>query len=308
MEPTNDEAKISERLDQLEERLLEQEHRPVAAIRNLICVLPTLPKGDKRRRAIIFSVFWALFFSPGGVAVAGSAVAIVTVALLAWQNYLIFDSNQLLLTQIQAEERVALQSQRLESIRDLYGEEPAALRSEALLTLTTITTRLLELVPDSTHLVRRDLRGANLENCVLDYKEVENFDFTGARFSNASIASGVFEHCTFAEVTLDGAKLASAFKHSNFDQVNFADVDVNQTEFDNCSFVGADFSMLDPSGAVFKGCYFKDCKIPASSAFYLEANLDEHCVFTQIQTLNDQEKSDLKTRTGAKIAEEEDWQ
>jgi uncharacterized protein YjbI with pentapeptide repeats len=298
---------IKELVDQFEVRLYEQEHRIGSAIKNFIFIRPTLPQGDKRRRAIEFSVIWALFFSPGGVAALGSVAAFSTILLLAWQNTLMRESNQLLLTQIQSEERVALQSQRLGAIRDLYGDEPAALRSEALLTLTTITERLYELAPQSTHLVRRDLRGANLKDCVLDYKEVANFDFSNASFVDATIAAGVFKYCSFNQAQLNGTRLESAFQNCRFDQVDFSGVITDGAIFENCQFVDVDFSTYNPVGAKFRGCYFKNCIIPPSSPFFKNADLDASCELNQIATLGSQDKEQLKARTNAKITEDEYW-
>lgn len=292
-------------LEELEERLFEQEHRPVAAIKNFIMVRPALPKGDPRRRAIAFSLFWSLFFSPGGVAAVGSLVALATLGLLAWQNYLMRDANQLLLAQIQSEERVALQSQRLSAIRDLYGNESPVLRSEALLSLTTITGRLYEISPTNTHLIRKDLTLANLENCILDYKEVDAFDFSSANFKGARMNAGVFSHCIFNNAIFDQASLGCSFLNCTFDDMKLKDLaSVENASFDGCTFTACDFTSFNAEGAEFRDCKFVDCKADMNSKFIKEGNVDARCIFKRLTGLESDEMEVFAKRTGATLTNE----
>jgi uncharacterized protein YjbI with pentapeptide repeats len=302
-----EEEQIERRFQEFEAKLLEQEHRPWTAIRNFVLVAPQLPKGDPRRKAILLSLIWSLFFSPAGVAMTGGLLAAVSLGLLFWQNDLMRDGNKLILEQIQAEERTTLQSQRLSAVKDLYGDTPAAIRSEAFLSLTTITKRLHELNQNNRHLINRELPEANLRNTRLNYKEIESFSFPNGQFQEAKIGAGVFKMCSFDEADFSGATIDAVFDGGNFNNLSLENVQARGTTFQNISFYKVDFTGFDATEVTFHECYFKHCIIQADSSLLRDAKFTGRIELRMIESLTTEQRRSFTERTGAVFSDDEDW-
>jgi uncharacterized protein YjbI with pentapeptide repeats len=304
--PMEDEE-IERRFQEMEAKLLEQEHRPWTAIRNFVLVAPQLPKGDARRKSIFLSLIWTLFFSPGGVAVTGGLLAAASLGLLFWQNNLMREGNKLILEQIQAEERTNLQSQRLSAVKDLYGDTSAAIRSEAFLSLTTITKRLYELNPNNTHLINRELPEANLRGTRLNYKETESFSFPKGQFQGARIETGVFKMCLFDEADFSGATIDAAFAGGGFSNLALGKVRAKGAEFLNVAFNNVDFTDFDAREVTFHECYFKNCTIPADASFLRDGKFTGKTELRMIKGITAERKASFTERTKAIFSDEEDW-
>ncbi|WP_109300156.1 hypothetical protein [Aquimarina sp. AU474] len=105
------ENEISNKLADLEVRLLEQEHRPLIIIKNFIN-RRQWPKNDPRRKAVFASMIWRLFFSPAVIAASGGFIALVSLGVLVWQTTILREQNNKIVEQnylVEAQRRSSLQ-------------------------------------------------------------------------------------------------------------------------------------------------------------------------------------------------------
>jgi hypothetical protein len=123
--------KVEDKLIDLEAKLLEQEHRPYALVKNFIG-RKKYPKGDKRRLSIKLALLWRLLFSPAAIAATGGLLGILSTFFLWQQTKFINNQNLLIKKQnvrIEQQTHLVEASRRSsqvfilgEILRDLNGE------------------------------------------------------------------------------------------------------------------------------------------------------------------------------------------
>lgn len=263
-------SKLNSRIDDLEYKLLQQEHRPLRVFYNLW----SYRKDTTRRPATV----WALFswiFSPGVVAAAGVSVAGVIGVILAYQansiitkqNDLIRDQvvkmqeqNQLLIEQNRTaleEQRSNLYFQRLGRrtylLSVLYNvSETARIRREAL-------TEFLRL--------DRELKRTEVRNNPEKYRRIEKerSDASGSALDWHKLVimfpelrtdlSGIFlqgmdmQFIDFSDTVLEGADLSC----SNLKSANFRNSDLTGAKLVGASLDGADFHNATATAVDFSG-------------------------------------------------------
>lgn len=94
---------VKTRLRDIELELLRQEHRPLILLRNWWSHRH-LPPEDDFRTASVVALLWNFFFSP---ATAVTSAGILTIALLAWQNVLLSQSNEIMRSEANLDGHVA---------------------------------------------------------------------------------------------------------------------------------------------------------------------------------------------------------
>lgn len=86
-------SSLSNRVTDIEVGLLRQEHRLIPLVHNVWCRKENYPNpNDPRRNAVVLALMTNLLFSPQALAAGGGLAALLTVGLLAWQNYLLQES------------------------------------------------------------------------------------------------------------------------------------------------------------------------------------------------------------------------
>jgi hypothetical protein len=131
--PTPDMVALQSRLNELEAKLIEQDHRWVSVAMNLYQAFTALPKGDMRRAAALRAVLWRVF-SPATVAgagiglisILGLVVALQANHLLALQNKRI-DQQTLLL---EAQRRSGLVTEFTAVVEQVQKEREAKLTAQ----------------------------------------------------------------------------------------------------------------------------------------------------------------------------------
>ena len=87
---------IKEKLDDIESRLIEQEHRPIQVITNFLISRKKYEKGSKKRDAALKAMIWRLFYSPTTVAVGAGSVGLISLFFIYRQTNLIDQQNTLI--------------------------------------------------------------------------------------------------------------------------------------------------------------------------------------------------------------------
>lgn len=234
----------AERIDDIEVRLVAQEHRLFAVLQNFFIERPKWPKGDPRRDAAASAIIWCIFFSPGTVAIAGGLIGMATLAVLVWQNALIKEQNAYFQEQnkqqqiqIEAQDRVSTQSQRTRAIEVIYGTQFTGnprIKAEAIRTLVVIErSRIAQgnnVFPSAY---------VNLHDADLSRIHIDNFDLKMVSFRNSDLSNAIL-----VGINLQG----SAFRFANLKSANFHNSNLTETFWDS-----ADLSFSDLSGADLKG-------------------------------------------------------
>ena len=86
--------------------------------------------------------------------------------------------------------------------------------------------------------------------------------FAGLRHDGKSVASGRYEHCTFANVSFLKARLEDIeFIDCAFLSCYFRRAEIYNVRVIGCKFINCDFPHLAITGSVFKYCRFSNCYI-----------------------------------------------
>ena len=240
----NDETS-RERLDRLENRLLEQEHRLVPAVRNFL-LLRDKRRGSKDDKERYAAARWALVYrvflqaSPVAISVGGMGLVGVLVGLWSAelvreqnhlfdeQNYLLSQQNRGLFDQFQSEaadREVARKAQMIDIIYSC-GEsdqtndcEPRAhplARIEAFAALVAIEERAGGRVwlegarVNEVRLARSRLIQANLERSQLVKADLRGARLCGSHMRGVDLRGARFEGANLERAILVGAKLGAA--------------------------------------------------------------------------------------------------
>ena len=139
----------SERLADIEARLIAQEHRLFSVLQNFFVERPKWPQGDPRRDAAAKALLWCIFFSPGTVALTGGTVGLATLIVLIWQTTQIREQNNLFQTQVdqqqaqlESQNHIYDKTQRTNALEMIYGTSPPPVKSEAVRPLALIQRNL----------------------------------------------------------------------------------------------------------------------------------------------------------------------
>lgn len=247
----------TERLDDIEVRLVAQEHRLFAVLQNFFIERPKWPKGDPRRDAAARAIIWCIFFSPGTVAIAGGLIGIATLAVLVWQNALIKEQNAYFQEQnrqqqiqIESQDRVSTQSQRTRAIEVIYGKQfngNPRIKAEAVRTLVVIErSRIAQgnnVFPSAY---------VNLHDADLSKIQIDNFDLKMISFRNSNLSDAIL-----VGINLSG----SAFRFANLQRANFHNSNLTETFWDSADLSYADLSGADLNGANMVRVNFRNADI-----------------------------------------------
>ncbi|MCF8369427.1 MAG: pentapeptide repeat-containing protein [Bacteroidales bacterium] len=269
--------KNKNRIDDIEIKLIRQEHRIIPAIRNYIKF-----KGDlKRRKAAILSIAWQLF-SPSsiarvgisGAAIAGLIIAIIANGLIDRQNILIETQNTKIQEQsylIESERRNLASNQVTnilnEIVEDIQSSEPK--QQPPYILSESMTNKLIAYIStlepyrtfDDTGALIRPLypeKGKLLfslnELKIDDQFLVNTFSFDYAMLNNKS-----FKDADLSGLDMERAKLYEVrFENVNLQNSNFYRADLNQTFFFECDLRNAHFSGSQLSNVSFANCFLPD--------------------------------------------------
>ncbi len=233
------------RLVEFETRLIAQEHRLFSVLQNFFVERPKWPPGDPRRDAAAKALLWCMFFSPTTIAVTGGLIGLATLAVLVWQNTLIVEQNAYFQTQlqqqqvqIQAQDRVATQSERTNAIHAIYGPQFSSnprIKAEAVRSLVVIERSRIN---EGENVFASDY--VNLHDADLRNIHIENFDLKKVSFRNSNLQSAVL-----AGIDLTG----SAFRFSNLTRASFYSSNLSGTFWDSAILQDTDFSSTNLEGA-----------------------------------------------------------
>jgi len=234
-----DNATLDNRIDDIEARLIEQDHRPIHIITTFLKARRELPHNDPRLEAALKAMLWRVFFSPGTLAATGGLIALISVAVLVWQNYLIREQNEFLKQEI-IQTQISNETEIIFSDYDLYPPERKTIAALELIRLSKIL--------DPYRQVK--LNGAKLAGANFSSEHLENIDFSGAdlrgvNFNGAKIENILFENVNF-----------SIYQRESYGSMityytNFSYASVENSYFFKTNLYHVDFSYSDLTGTIF---------------------------------------------------------
>lgn len=137
----NDELSLRSEIEEIRDKLLEQEHRTINIIGQMISPPPNWSDGEKKANKRAF--YWAMarFFIPGLGAGSGTGlIAIASLALLGFQAFSLNTQTYLLAAQTKViSEELQIRRQEIESLRPILAIVPR--RNEKTLRLANKGTR-----------------------------------------------------------------------------------------------------------------------------------------------------------------------
>lgn len=221
---------------QLKADLLEQDHRIFNLLRVLFAEKGKWPKNDLRHQALHKALVWQILFRFIGFAAIGGIVAIVSLAAVLYQSYLLRQQNNYLLDQIKTD-----QIDRHMQILLADADEYTNYQKEYSLGVLISAHRAIN--ADSTkHVNLRgvDLRGANLSGMDLRYVDFSTASLSGANLSHADLTGAIL-------FSTDLSGRGHNFSWSNMNGPNAH----GDTTFFHTKLKNADLSGAFLDGAIF---------------------------------------------------------
>jgi len=228
---------LENKIEELESKLIEQEHRPFVILQNYFINRQKWPKNNKKRSAALKALVWSIFFSPFAIALTGGIIAILTLATLLWQNSIIKDQNSIINDQnnffqkqiIQVDNQYKFQRQTvLKSI--LYSDkENHRLKRDALieyLNLQRLAYDTIEEYNPEKSYRPIDLKGVNLDSVDMSDVDLSNVDFGDSSFIYANFFATNFSNSWFWRTTFKDA----TFTDCTFTRTRFYGMDISGSE------------------------------------------------------------------------------
>ncbi len=256
MNPPNDVGQLASGLVRVEARLIRQEHRPRAALRNFMA-RKQWPAGDPRRRACWQALIWA-WFGPTTVALGAAA----TLVALIWQNRLMAHQLNTMDTQFMLAEKANREAERTQLIGVLWDVKvdittkekvPVAsprTRKEALLRFVELERERFEEKEDphdwSTYPI--DLSGAQLSDIFapgLILGNMSQISLKGADLRGADLRGAHLEGAILFEAHLEGADLSEA----HFEGAILFEAHLEGADLSKAHFEGANLRFAQLEGA-----------------------------------------------------------
>ena len=273
---------LEEKVNDLEVKLIAQEHRIIPAIKNLFESL-VYPKKDPRKVAALNAFLWRVLFSPKTVAVAGGLLGLASLVFLGWQNLIIKDQNGLietqndrLLQQIQNQQKQIDQSNSFNHLNTLIksltilndSTQSSIMRSVAFSQVVEYVNYKYPPTPDSLNPTRNSVsvraimfkkltENAYCSNLSCTDLDLRQTAYPGNIKSNGFTGS-IFQKCNFSNCILDYADINNAsFYSCNFDSTRLVSnrpTLPSQSFFIGSSFVNSSFNVSAPVNLSFEYC------------------------------------------------------
>lgn len=300
---TMDNSEFEKRFEEIEARLIAQEHRPIAVIKTYF-QRKKWAKEDKRRTAAKTAIVWRLFFSPGTMAATGGIIALISLLVLVWQNGIISEQNLIIEKQNQFfQQQIRLEQEHFdlqritELITTLYDgslEPPVKSRAfEEFYTLEESSIKVGELENWYDSFISKDSGRARIRNGMFIQYLGSTFqntnpislkacDFKGIDVSVDSLVGVDFSTCNFSNSNWNSFSKESGYqqiRYCNFDECQFDSASFFAIEFYRCSFQEADFSRSNSSGVKFIESEFSNTRF--DSAYMFRSKFDS-CLLDQV--------------------------
>jgi uncharacterized protein YjbI with pentapeptide repeats len=269
------ENNVDNRLKELEARIIEQEHRPISALRNFF-KRKRWANDDPRRTATSIALVWNFVFSPTAVATGGGLIALATL-------YFFYQQNQTMVQQLESQRAQDQLARRTLTISALYSTPPAnpRIRKEALsefVHLERAAGRQLDL--SGAQLGGMSISDENLSRIVFDSAVMNSNQFSRILFTNCSFEAMQMNHAIFRDCNLANSKIirtvatnsfllacnlsGAEFKEANFDRVDFRKasalvkgITAEHVTFRHANFGGARLPKSKFSLCIFEAAHFR---------------------------------------------------
>jgi len=259
------EKENEERLEKIEALLIEQEHRFLTVLNNFFIKRPKWPSDDPRRAASAKALIWALFFSPGTVAVAGTTVALVIVGVFVWQNLLIKKQNEFFQTQIkqqqsqiESQDNIFIQTERTKLLQIIYGSEfnnNLRIKREAVKTFVLLERdRLAKEKPKYYSSGTVIISYVDLSNADLKNIEIDNFDLSKVNFFESNLTNASLQGADLTSANLLDSDLTNTIlQGANLTNARLEGADLTSTALPNADLISADLRLADLTDAYLWG-------------------------------------------------------
>ncbi|MEP3836929.1 MAG: pentapeptide repeat-containing protein [Algibacter sp.] len=242
----------NKRLNEIEEKLIEQEHRPIQVITNYLFRNKKWSKGDGRITSSKKALIWRIFFSPGVVAGTGGIIALISIFILHLQNNILLDQNDLIEKQNNFfREQILSDNIRSSRLKLQSGEAFASPVLQEAFKEYVSSKKII--AKDSTEIIT--VSGVNLnggyfinEPEIFRGIEFRSVNFNSTNFFNVDFSNSTFINCTFQSEATNNPFI-------NDESLEEFDLKIfSPTRFENCKFENLDFKNTRFDGAIFKGC------------------------------------------------------
>ena len=116
-------------------------------------------------------------------------------------------------------------------------------------------------------LQRADLRKVDFQNAILTNTQIDHTWFDDANFQKASLAGAIILNTNFQRANLKGANLKAEIQNSNFSRAKFQNTDLTGVRFRHCDFYEANFENVDLSSASMENCRMLRCNLKATTLY-----------------------------------------
>lgn len=197
------ENQLKEKIEKIEVKLIEQEHRPFVILNNFFIKRKKWAKDDPRQIAATKAIIWRLFFSPTVVASIGGFIALLSLGVFVWQNALISKQNNFFQEQIKQQDEQYKLQRRTVLIGILYNDwkvrSHIRLKAEALIEIIELE-RLERKQRKVDDLSQINLSNVDLQSVKLENVDLSNVNFEGANFTDATLNDVNFTNSDLSEV------------------------------------------------------------------------------------------------------------
>jgi len=257
------EKENEERLEKIEALLIEQEHRFLTVLNNFFIKRPKWPSDDPRRAASAKALIWALFFSPGTVAVAGTTVALVIVGVFVWQNLLIKKQNEFFQTQIkqqqsqiESQDNIFIQTERTKLLQIIYGSEfnnNLRIKREAVKTFVLL---------ERDRLAKEKPKYYSSGTVIISYVDLSNADLKNIEIDNFDLSKVNFFESNLTNASLQGADLTSAnLLDSDLTSANLLDSDLTSANLLDSDLTSANLLDSDLTNTILQGANLTNARL-----------------------------------------------
>lgn len=218
----------NKRISELEEKLVEQEHRLPNILYNFFVLRNKWSTDDPRRDAAVRALIWRLLFSSLSIT---AASGMLTILILLYQNKIMADQNDLIReqnsyfqSQIEKQnEQNGLQKRQIEEQRlqwvgqrraellaTLYGERNALGGAVNIRAKVEAVHAFIQLERNGNANLIVDLSSIDLEGANLSGADFSNVDLSQSNLKATVLKGADFTSAILEDAALDGANIESA--------------------------------------------------------------------------------------------------
>lgn len=270
---------VEQRLNELEAKILEQEHRPFMLITNYINRKRRWKdKHDKRRSAVKKAILWRLFFSPTVIAIATGGLLGYFSLFFMWKQTQLFNRQN---------ELFELQNIRIEQQTHLIEADRRAAQMFIMGEVLSDINRELEAPENSNRILSSPLVGRiiSLSRAMKPYRYLENdnlseelspergqllISLVESKMDSTFFIDEILAKCNFMKADLRDANLRNAnlgrvnLMGANLSRTDLVGANLNKAKLYRANLSEANLFKVDLSGANLRRAKLIKAQLPGT--------------------------------------------